>query len=365
MYLNTGTAGLIPRSILKQIGCLAKRFFSSGPARPDVRSELREAFDLARENTAQILGAQPEEVAFLENTTEGINAVVHGLGLGPGDEVVVTDLEHPAGRITWEFLARRMGIVPVVVAAREGRIRARDIIEAFSPRTRVLSISHVGFTTGQVFPVDRACRAARERGIFSILDGAQGVGLLDFSPRDLGCDAYAFPGYKWLLGAEGSGGLWVRREAWDRLAQYRVASRGTRKSEMDGFFEPWPGPRKFESSTIGPFPYIAMGLGSQYLMQLGLDSVERHSLDLSRRFIDGLSALAGIQLVTPPDERSGLVSFTVQGVEPPRVVDQLWEEHRIVLRSVPRPHALRVSFHLYNNVEDVQTLLLALGSVKR
>ena len=362
-YLNTGTTGLVPQSILSRVGCLLGEYYRRGPAAPEVRGRVRDQFDRARSQVADIMGAEVQEIAFLENTNEGMNAVVHGLGLQEGDEVVVTDVEHPVGRVPWEFLSRQLGIQVVVVPARDWRIGAEEVVAAFSPRTRVVSISHVSFTTSQVLPVGEICREARARGIFSLLDGAQGAGGINFSLRDLECDAYAFPGYKWLLGLEGSGALWVRRESWDQLGQYRVSLRGTETSDLDGYFEPRPGPRQFEGSTSSPFTYITLGESAAFLAEMGLDRVAEHSARLSDEFLSGLSSVPGGRPITPADQKAGMVTFVVDGKDPAGVANYLRESRQVIIRSVPRPSALRASFHLYNTEQDVERLLEGLKNL--
>src|SRR5437588_8955577 len=220
--LNCGSVGCTPLPVLNAVidHLLAAEAFRE-PAYPWFGYEENDRLRELRDALAAFLHCQRDELALVRNATEANNVVCNGLDLQPGDEVLLTDQEHPGGRCCWEQKAARYGIKLNFVTLPKPPASADEVVERFrralTPRTRVLAFSHVTTVTGLILPAKELCRLARERGVLSHMDGAHAIGQIPLDLHDLGCDFYATSPHKWLLAPKGTGTLYVREELLDRL----------------------------------------------------------------------------------------------------------------------------------------------------
>ncbi|MEW6524800.1 MAG: aminotransferase class V-fold PLP-dependent enzyme [Bacillota bacterium] len=364
VYLNTGTVGPMPLTVLRRQQELYQSYHEEGPARPEPRQRLRDATTRAREALAGLLGAGPEAVALVESTTSGINVVALGLDWRSKDEVVLTELEHPAGRLPFAFAARRYGVRVRVAGSRHGTVTPETIAGLITERTRVVCVSHVLFTTGARLDLPAIAKHAREAGALLVVDGAQSAGALPLDMDALGADVYCLPGYKWCLGPEGSGAVFVSRRALEVLSPHRIGGLGLASFTPDGDYCFWDDARRFEVSTFSNITQIGLGLAVEFHHRLGQAAITGRIAALAARFRQGLRMVPKAGVVTPegPDQQAGLVSFTFEGRDYPEVVSRLYHEHGIVIRSVSRPPALRASFHYFNLESEVDRLLEVLAS---
>ncbi len=363
-YLNTGTAGIIPGPVLQEAVSALRRYQEGGPALPDSRAFRRACSGENPEVLARFLGAGPGEVQMLTDTTAGINIAVAGLDLRAGDRVVVSDVEHYAGRVTWAYAADRLGLEIDVVPARGGRVEVDDVDFVLTDRTRVVSLSHVSFMTGSLIDAPALGALCRERGIFSVLDAAQSVGVLDIAAPDLGWDLVAFPGYKWCLGPEGTGAIYLAREAWDRLDPPAVSGGGMVERTLEGHYVLAPGARRFAPSNPSFMDGFLFCASLRYLLDAGLDRIEAHCRGLADAFCRGLEEIPGARLLSPgdPGARATLIVFELEGVDSEDVVAHLFEAG-VHLRTVPGSGGMRASFAPYNTIDDVQALLDGLSTI--
>ncbi len=357
-YLNTGTVGLIPWPVLEDSMCRYRDYQRSGPALPEPRERLRQARARAGEALAGLLRCARDEVELVVDTTAGINAAVAGLDLRAGDRVVVSDVEHYAGRVTWAYAAARRGLEIDVVPARAGRVETEDVLAALTPRTRVVSLSHVSFLSGARIDAPAMVHALRAHGVFSVLDAAQSVGVLDIEAGHLQWDLLAFPGYKWCLGPEGTGGMYLAPGAWDHLDPPAVSGGGMVERKLDGTFTLARGACRYAASNPSFIEGDLLAGSLEYLCAMGMARVQRHCDALVDRFLRGLDAIEGAFLSSPrdPGARSTLVVFGIRGCEPALVADRLYGMG-VHLRTVEYGGGLRASFHVYNGSEDVDRLL--------
>ena len=245
IYLNTGTFGPLPTVAADEIRRAYGEVERLGTFSPQVFYEMElQGFEAVRGQVAALLNADAGEITLTRNVTDGINIVLHGLDWQAGDEVILTDQEHPAGSVPWLALAERAG---VVLRWLELSLDQDEVVRRFeallTPRTRLAQISHVSCLTGFRLPVERLCAAARQAGVLTLVDGAHAEGQFSVDFHALGCDFYAACGHKWLLGPQGVGMTAIRRElvetlrplwlGWDVQQPYDRANRSY-QLQIDG-----------------------------------------------------------------------------------------------------------------------------------
>ena len=345
---------------------------AEAPTSPPANDKRLEIFRGVRRALADLISASPEEVSLQQNTTEGINIVVNGLGLRPGDEVITCSLEHPSVVVPFYFSRQRFG-----VAARIVRLSARDsdadvlarFEETLTPATKLIILSHVTYGSGQLLPIGDICRLAHDNGAYLLLDAAQSVGQMPVDVRELSCDFCAFPGHKWLLGPAATGALYVRRDLIERLEAPKVAHHAADYYNFRGDFRPKVDAiDKFELTTVS-VPLLAGLLAAIGFVQgIGLEAVQQRAMNLARYATARLTRLPDIRLVSPDNEEavtSGLVSFSLPDVPPDVMTACLWERGRIVARTVLDASCTRLSLHVFNTEAEVDAALAIVEEVAR
>ena len=324
---------------------------------------LREA---ARAKVAAHLGADPDEIALVRNTSEANNTVVAGMDLGPGDEVVLWDQNHPTNQLSWEVRARRHGFTVKKVStppspATAAAVLLETFVDALTPRTRVLAFSHVSNTSGVRLPARDLIAEARSRGIFVLLDGAQSCGALKIDLHALGCDAYTASAHKWPTGPKEVGILYVRR---DRAQELWAADVGVGWEGAES-----RGALKFESLGQRDDGAVAgVGTAIDFHTSIGAEAIEARVKELAGAVRARVSErLPGTVFHTPSDPATsaGVVVFAPPGLEPRPALQRLYEEHRIACATTGGATAgIRISPHLYNTLEEVDRLAEALAGMR-
>ena len=359
-FFNTGTLGSTPRVVLQTIaddmnqvaGTVAHWNYKAGT--PDYISGYNPETDL-RTALATLIGASADEVALTQNATLGMNYVANGLPIEPGHEVILTNLEHPGGRMGWELKSKRYGIYVKQVAVPVPPENPQQLIDLYvnatTPQTRVWSIPHL--TSGQAirFPVERMCALAKERGIFTVIDGAQCCGHLQLDMKKIGCDAYYSSPHKWLLAPAGSGLLYITSEklpgvwatlasaTWDdyRSGAYRLMQVGTgNRSMLKG--------------------YMA---AIEFHNRIGPARVEARIMALADRLRAGLRQIPQVTIHSPvhPELTSGTTVWSLAGYSAGDLMDGLWERAKVRCRSMGDPMGVRQCCHIYTLPEDVDRTL--------
>ncbi len=363
VYLNTGWSGPSAREVVAAIQTRAEREAFDGPTTLEVRHEKALIVREARAALASLIGA--DDIALMNTTTEGINAVLRGVGLRAGDEIVTCNLEHSSVMVPCYELRRQLGVeVTVVRSSAEEPLDelARLFEEAISPKTKLVLISHISYNRGTRLPVERIIRAAHAAGALVLLDGAQPAGQIEIDVRALDVDAYSFPAHKYVLGPDGVAALYIRPDLVERVAPFAVAHGASEYYDFEGNFTPVTSTlRKFEMTThSGPLlagEIAAVGL----LQELGIENVESRILELSSRLIDGIGRIPGAQLRGPLDPalRSGLVVFTAGDLDPNETCAALWQLRRVVGRVV-NDKRVRLSVASFNSEDDIDAALEAI-----
>jgi len=318
--------------------------------------EMRESL---RAKAARLLRVTADEIAVTRNTSEGSNIVVKGIDLKAGDEVIITDHNHPSNGDSWKVRAKRHGFVvkslPTPVPARSADDLLGGIERAITPRTRVIAVTHVTSTTGVLYPAREIAALARRRGIWMHLDGAQTFGCLDVDLKSIGCDSYSTSAHKWLMGPLEAGLLFVRAERIPQLWPSIVTA---------GWAEDLKGARKFEVFGQRDDPrVVALEASLDFIDLIGMANVEARMRALATRAKAALRAIPSVELKTnvEPELSGGVVKFKLRKVPTKQAYDTLWERHRlaIAMTASGESEGLRFSPHIYNSHEQIDRAVAA------
>jgi L-cysteine/cystine lyase len=341
-YLNAGSTGPLARATVEAMTAAAQRDLEHGRGGKAYYDEMMRLREEVRTRLAALLGVDAANVALTSSTTDGCNIVVSGLGLRPGDEVVTTDGEHPGLLAPLHMSGARIVVAPA--AKRPAAEALETILAAVTPRTQLLALSHVCWTTGQVFPVHEL---KAETGLPVLVDGAQSVGAIAVEARDV--DYYTISCQKWLCGPDPLGGLFVRDPDQLRVAFPTYFSVAT--IEPDGTFEPKPGAYRFDSGWLSP-PALA-GLVA------ALDAAPEWRHERGREAAEQCRAAlgdAGLEVVTEPDQAT-LVSFVPRG-DAAEAGARAYEAC-VIIRDLPGTGWCRASCGYWTSPDDIDRLVAA------
>lgn len=309
-----------------------------------------------RAKACQLISAKSEEVILTPSTTAGMFMMAQGLPFTHGDRIVTTDHEHPGGRLGWEWAARRYGlhvdIVPIAPDERDPRAIIDRFAEAIGPRTRVVSFSHILFTTGVKLPAAELCALAREHGCWAVIDGAQGPGAMPVDVEAMGCHAYAASGHKWLLGPKGTGFLYISDEMSGALDALPLTAGRHANSDSTGI-----------ANMAG---IRGLGAAIDYVSEIGLVPIEAHNQMLRAELHELLSRMNQVSIPAPaegPLASANLAFCLPAGFDLHAIRRNLVMRHKIYIRVVEQAGfaGLRASLHVYNSSDDIRALVDALG----
>ena len=355
-FLNA--ANLCPTS-LPAFDALAAntRLLDANPSSSS-RATLTEGREKSRRAIATALRVQPEEVLITRNTSEANNLVSSGLALGAGDEVVVFADNHPSNLNAWREKSRRFGFsvveVPVTTPHPGADALLKAFAAAFTPRTKVLAVTHVTSTMGDLMPVNALCALARERGVLSLVDGAQSFGVLDVNLQTMRPDFYSGSVHKWPCGPKETGVLFVAREVHERLTPSVVSLYGgavglSRTHEAFG--------QRDEAALA------SVGAALEFQDSIGRAIIEARVRALVKRLADGLSRIDGVSLWTSTDSlrSANILVAKPATIEPRKMVGDLYAQHKIVCAAAggtTRP-GVRFSPHFYNTMDEIDRAVAA------
>lgn len=361
-YMNTGWSGPSPRRVAQAMKDRIDLELEQGATSSGVYEAGREIQVQARQAAARVFNASVDEVLVTRNTTEGINIVLSGLDWNQGDEIVTVNLEHGSVVVPSQYLGQRYGLVVKVIDLDPHDPRETILAKieaALTPKTRMVFISHVEYSTGLRMPAEEIRKITEDRGILFMLDGAQSGGHIALDMAKSGFDFYSIPGQKWLLGYEGTGALFIRKDHLERVHPAHTGGRGV-VSPMDVHnFQPVPDTmEKFLGGSTSVPLQTAFLEAVKFVEETGIQNIEQRNLDLADSAKAKLAEIPGVTVISPLERRdsSGLVSFSVEGQTPISVVNRLWEDRRIVVRQVHYPAVVRASLHFFNTEEEVDLL---------
>ena len=362
-YLNTGWSGPPPTRVARAMKERIDQELEQGPIMPEVLAAGREIQAQAREAAARMLNASVEEVLVTRNTTEGLNIVLSGLDWNQGDEIVICDMEHGSVIAPAQFIGQRYGVAVKVVDLEmfdSSEVILTKIEAAFTPKTRMVFVSHILYATGRRMPAEDLKMLTKDKGVLLMLDGAQTGGHIDLDMPRSGFDFYSIPGQKWILGYEGSGALFIRQEHLERIHPAHTGGRGVASPADAHNFQPvTDSMEKFLGGSVSVPVQVAFLEATKFIEEIGIKNIEERNLDLAESAKAKLSEVPGVTVHSPPERRdsSGLVSFSIAGQEPVPIVEKLWENHRLVVRQVGYPAGVRASLHFFNTEEEVDLLV--------
>ena len=359
-YFQTGSLGPTPAPALDEMAQARAELQWRGPAALDLLRKWLQRGETARSGLAALLGVTPDNIAWTVNTSQGIRDVVRGLGWAAGDEILTSDLEHVGTRGLWEGLTQAFGVrVRVVAAGATDDGFLERLRRAYSPRTRLLFLSHVSCVNGQRLPIAQAIADARERGVLTAMDGAQAVGQFAVNVAELGADFYIGSAHKWLLGPMGLGYVVVAPSA---LTSFNPAL-----TPLDPAPDavPLSAARRAEVGTTDVSLRVGLARTLELLAEVGWDVLEDQMRQATACLRAGLAELPGVQTLAPLPwlHSSAITSFVVQGWDAARhqaLVDELYATERIIIKFQPEFAGIRVSTAGFNTQDDVDHLLTAL-----
>jgi len=390
VYLDSGATSQKPRQVLDA----EREFYERHNAAVHrgahlLAEEATDAYEDARAKVAGFVGAAPDEIVFTKNATEGINLVAYALSnaatageatrrfrVGPGDEVVVTEMEHHANLLPWQQLCQRTGAtLRWFELTNDGRLDLSNLDTLINDRTRVVAFVQQSNILGTVNPVQTLVRRAREVGALVLLDSCQSVPHSSVDVHELDADFMVFSGHK-MCGPTGIGVLWGRPELLETMPPFLTGGSMIETVHMEASTFA-PAPQRFEAGT--PMVAQAVGLAAavDYLDEVGMDVVAAHERDLTAYTLDAFEEVDGVRVIGPTDmvDRGGAVSFAVQGIHP-HDVGQVLDDLGIAVRvghhcawPVCRRYAVaattRASFYLYNTQEEIDTLVAGVRHAQR
>jgi len=362
IYLNTGTFGPLPTCVIQAMQERLQAELENGRIGPTAFEAMGNIYKNAHSKVARLLNAEVDEITLTDSTGEGLNIISYGFNWHEGDEIITTNHEHISALAPLYQIRDRYGVVMRI--ADLGPVAERPAPEAFAdlvtPRTRLIVLSHVTWTTGTVLDISGVGRVGHERGIPVLIDGAQSAGAIPIDVKALDVDFYAIPMQKWLCGPDGTGGLYVRKEALAYVAPTYVGYWST-KHEEGKEWELEDSAQRFElggrqtaalAGQCAVLTWLEETVGYQWLF-------ERIS-SLSAYTYHALKVLPAVTMLTPRPGESGLVSFLLEGHDVKEVVKQLCDRHNIYIRNIPSTKSLRISTGFYNTEEEIDALVQAL-----
>ena len=366
-YFQTGGIGPSPHSVIEDVGNRLD-FQNRSPASVAVSSEMSRIEPDLRSQLARVFGAKDDEVALTHSTSEGISIVAWGLEWRSGDEVVISNTEHPANVIPWYVLRDRVGIAIREIDLTPGTDLLSEVREQLSPRTRLVSLSHVSRNNGRTLRTDDSARLAellRSRNVLYHLDGAQGPGCVPTDFAALGCDCYSTCGHKWLLGPKGTGALFVRRAVLEEVQLSWAGAHSHQTMDYQGNYTLLPSAARYEFGTRALADFHGFGRAVQWMEDIGLERVLNRIQELVSYAIDAVRRTPGLSLASPEDpaDRSGvLVVRLPDGCDPMILYRDLARDEGVLASPVRGERDFRLSVHFFNTRDEISSAFQAIVS---
>jgi cysteine desulfurase / selenocysteine lyase len=380
VYLDNAATSQKPRAVIQSLVNYYERDNANvHRGIHELSNRASAAYEATRGRAAKFINARTEnEIIFTRGTTEGINLVAAGwalTNLKAGDRILLTEMEHHSNIVPWQILSERIDVklAYLPVTGDEGLLDLSRLDEFLTPDVKLFAMTHISNTLGTVNPVEELCAKARDRGIVTLVDGAQSAGHRPVDVQKIGCDFFAFSGHK-MCAPTGVGVLYGRMDELKRMSPYQGG--GDMISDVDYFKSKWNTiPHKFEAGTPNIADVIALSTAMDYLDQIGRDRIMAHDMELSAYAYERLSTIEGIRLFGPAEGRAGVTSFLLKDVHAHDVVT-FADQRGVALRgghhcNQPLMKKLKVSstsrasFYFYNTKAEVDRLVEVLREIQK
>lgn len=354
VYLNNGTMGPSPYPVIERM--------QAGMMEADVDVSYG-GWENTCKPLAAFLGVTPDEIVLTRNVTEGINIICNGLALKKGDEVIITTHEHGGNAFPWLNIAKQKGVVlKTINPANTAAETLQNVQQAISNKTKVIAVPHILCTQGQILPVKEISKLGKERGIFVFIDGAHGPGMLPLNISDIGCDAYASCCHKWMLGPKGTGFLYIKNEAMDKVTPWFVGA-GSDNAKWNMATQPptmgdyAANAHRYYAGTFNAGLYKGVVAAIDFIQTIGIENIHKRITTLAAYMQQQLLSLGDrVEMLTPTEEisRGAVIGFRIKGIESVKLSE--WagaEKMRIRMVHENGLNSLRVSTHIYNSYAEI------------
>lgn len=381
VYLDSAATSQKPQTVIEAID----KYYSNDNANihrglHTLAERATLAYEQSRSRVAKFIGGvESEEIVFTGGTTAGINLLSYSLGeqiIKPGDEILITEMEHHANLVPWVMLAKRKNaLLKRIPILSDGLLDLNNLGELLTKKTRIVALAHMSNVLGTINPVSEIAEIAHKRGAIVVIDGAQAAPHMAVNMRELGADFYAFSAHK-MLGATGVGVLYGRRELLEALPPFMTGGEMIREVFFDNVT--WNEiPHKFEAGTPNIAGAITFAAALDYLEKIGMAHIRRHEIELTGYAIDKLLQVDGVEIQGPLDAaiRGSAVSFTVANLHPHDISTFLDSRGIAIraghhcaqplLRALGKVATARASFYIYNGNDDVDALVDGLRKMKK
>jgi cysteine desulfurase / selenocysteine lyase len=376
VYLDNAGSSLKPAVMIDRLQEFYRTEFANTQEQNSLSQAATAAVEEVRSAVAGMLGASgPEEIIFVRNATEAINLVAYGFGrsiLKPGDEVLITEMEHDSNVLPWQVACELSGAsLQVAPVESSGVLDLNAFERKISDRTKMIAVTHVSNVFGTIYPAREIAEMAGRRGIPFLVDGAQSAPHMPVNVSAIGCQFYAISAHK-MGGPTGVGVLYGSRDWLERLPPYQVG--GVMSESVTATSYEWkPLPKKFEAGTASIAEIVAFGPALKYWQQVGMENITRVERELVQYATERLRSLDRVRIVGSGSDRVSVLSFTVDGMKPQDVETALDRDGivvrggalnaRLLMRRLELPGVVRASFMFYNTERDCDALFESLRQV--
>jgi len=375
VYLDNGASAQKPQVVIDAVTRAYSHEYANVHRGLHTMSNLAtEKYEAVRGTIARFLNTPDEDgVVMNSGTTEGINLVAYGWAMPrmePGDEIILSVMEHHANIVPWHFLRERQGVRLVWVDVdASGDLDPQRVLDAITPRTKLVAITHLSNVLGTVVDVKAICDGARARGVPVLVDGSQAAVHMPVDVADIGCDFYAITGHK-LYGPSGSGAIWIAPERRAEMRPFLGGGDMIREVTKDAVSYNDP-PMKFEAGTPGIVQMIGLGVALDYMTGLGMDNIAAHERSLRDYARDRLDGLNWLQVQGRSADKAAIFSFTIEGAGHPHDISTVLDKKGVAVRAghhcagplmehLGVSATCRASFGMYNTTDEVDALVEAL-----
>jgi len=379
VYFDNANTSQKPRAVIEAVDDFYRRHNANvARAVHTLGEEATSAYEATRDKLARFINAPSrDEIVFTSGTTQAINLVAYSYLLPrllPGDEIVITQMEHHADIVPWQILGERAGAkLKVAPITEKGELIVEKYVDLLTPRVKLAGIVHVSNVLGTINPVAEIARAARKRGIPLLVDGSQAMPHMPVDVRALGCDFYALTGHK-MFGPTGTGALWARKELLRDMPPFFGGGEMIREVRFDGTTYADP-PHRFEAGTPNIAGFVGLGAAIDYMESLGRERIAAYERDLLEYATAAMRTVPGLRIFGEANNKASVISFLVDGAHAHDLATLL-DQEGIAVRSGHHcahplmqfygvPATCRASFAFYNTREEVDRFIEAIARVRK